>query len=463
VERSGPGINADNFSARWTGQVLAPKSEYFTFYTQSNDGVRLWVNGVKLVDNWTNHSVVENSGGLWLTAGQRYSITMEYYDSSGEAVARLLWSAPGLAKATIPQSQLFPSTSNTTPTPTPSTGDGLMAVYFNNADLTGTTATRIDRTVNFDWGTSAPISNIASDSFSVRWTGMIQPQHTQTYTFYAQTDDGVRLWINNQLIINRWVDQGTTESTGTISLSAGVKYSIKMEYYDGWGGAVARLYWSSSSTPKQIVPQSQLSSGSAVEVPEAVADGTDTDSSSFDGDSDRDGFSDELEVSLGTSPTDAASTPLQNLPAGDAKALQLKSLQLKLNFKQGGRDNILATGMIDASLEPSLQGMNLSVSVGGVAATFELNAKGFASNENGSVKLKRLKGTPAYRYEARLSGEFTDSLADEELSGTQDAFGEPRTVETILLFDRSVYKADPTLIYSARSGRTGKAFIKAVK
>jgi hypothetical protein len=106
-----PGIGPETFSARWTGQVMPQFSETYTFYTVSNDGVRLWVNGVRIVNNWTNHGTTENRGTIALTGGQRYSITMEWYEDTGNATARLLWSSSSTAKAIVPSARLFRGTS----------------------------------------------------------------------------------------------------------------------------------------------------------------------------------------------------------------------------------------------------------------------------------------------------------------------------------------------------------------
>jgi parallel beta-helix repeat protein len=113
------GINSDNFSVRWTGQVEAPATGSYTFSTTSDDGVRLWVNGTMLVNNWTGHGPTTNDGNpLTLTAGQRYTIQMEYYDGGGGAVAKLLWAYPGQTQQAVPQGYLYPAT------PTASTGTG---------------------------------------------------------------------------------------------------------------------------------------------------------------------------------------------------------------------------------------------------------------------------------------------------------------------------------------------------
>ena len=142
-------------------------------------------------------------------------------------------------------------------------GNGLAATYYNNMDFTGTTVTRVDPRVSFNWDNGSPDAAIAPDSFSARWTGQVQAQYSQTYTFYARADDGVRLWVNGQLLVDQWKDQGPTEYSGSMALVAGQKYDLKMEYYENSLGAVAELSWSSASTPKQIIPQSQLYSSMA--------------------------------------------------------------------------------------------------------------------------------------------------------------------------------------------------------
>jgi glucose/arabinose dehydrogenase len=113
-----PQIGADSFSARWTGQVTPRFSENYTFYTVSDDGVRLWIDGKLVIDNWTDHAPTENNGVIALKAGQKYDIRMEYYENGGGAVAKLLWSSPSQAKEVIPQSQLTPTSGSVTTGPT---------------------------------------------------------------------------------------------------------------------------------------------------------------------------------------------------------------------------------------------------------------------------------------------------------------------------------------------------------
>ena len=158
------------------------------------------------------------------------------------------------------------------PIPAPSrgfwgNGTGLTARYFDNSNFTGNTVLRRDHRVNFDWGPYAPAPNLGVDTFSARWSGTVQAQFNETYTFTARSDDGVRLWVNNKLVIDNWRNQSPTERSGTIALQAGVKVPIRLEYYENSGGAVCQLFWSSPSTPRQIVPQSQLYPEAGVEKP----------------------------------------------------------------------------------------------------------------------------------------------------------------------------------------------------
>lgn len=137
-------------------------------------------------------------------------------------------------------------------------GTGLTGEYYDNLDFTRLVMTRTDPAVDFDWSAGPPEPSMGQDTFSVRWTGQVEPLYTETYTFYTQTDDGVRLWVDGQLLVDQWVDQGATEWSGTIALPAGARVNLLMEYYQNGGGASAALLWESASQAKEIIPQSRL-------------------------------------------------------------------------------------------------------------------------------------------------------------------------------------------------------------
>jgi RHS repeat-associated protein len=251
----GEGVTADNFSVHWNGFIQPQFNEAYTFYTVSDDGVRLWINNELVIENWTDHSPTENrSVPINLKAGQHYAIVIESYEKTGGATAKLLWSSRSTVKQVIPQTQLYSSAVS----PVPSTGAGLKGHYFPSRDLSGIPNIRVDGTVDFNWGTGIPLAGVPSDNFSVRWTGNLQPKYSGHYSFHTISDDGVRLWVDNQLIINNWTDHGSTENSGSVALSAGKKYNIVMEYYERSGQSVAKLYWSSALQEKQPVPSEHL-------------------------------------------------------------------------------------------------------------------------------------------------------------------------------------------------------------
>jgi RHS repeat-associated protein len=159
---------------------------------------------------------------------------------------------------------------------TTSNAPGLKGDYFGNIDLTNLKVTRLDPTIDFNWGTGSPDPSIQNTRYSARYTGKVTPKTSETYTFYTTSDDGVRLWVNGTQIINNWTDHGPTENSGTIALTAGTPYDIKLEYYQDLGGAEIHLSWSSPSVAKQIVPQSAFSlSSNATGSPDQIVAHTD--------------------------------------------------------------------------------------------------------------------------------------------------------------------------------------------
>jgi len=148
-------------------------------------------------------------------------------------------------------------------------GKGLKGQYYHHsgetphdpAELVFETAvlTRIDPQISFDWEYGSPDPSIEADNFSVKWTGEVETAFTETYSFYANTDDGVMLRVNDQLLIDNWAGQSLTENVGTIDLVAGNRYPIVVYYYEKDDLAMAELRWSSASTPNQVIPQGAFS------------------------------------------------------------------------------------------------------------------------------------------------------------------------------------------------------------
>ncbi|MCY2953200.1 MAG: PA14 domain-containing protein, partial [Planctomycetota bacterium] len=184
-------------------------------------------------------------------------------------------------------------TTTTGPAAVVGTGTGLMGIYFDdggypsaadpntpdlNAAWTGKLRTRTDATVNFNWGAGAPMQGMGADTFGVRWIGQIEAQYTENYAFFTQTDDGARLYIDGNLVIDDLTYHGigaerTSETLvpGGIALNAGQKYTVMLEMFENAGDAGARLLWSSFSTEKAIIPQTQVYAANQPTKPSAAS------------------------------------------------------------------------------------------------------------------------------------------------------------------------------------------------
>ncbi|HEV2319209.1 MAG TPA: PA14 domain-containing protein, partial [Verrucomicrobiae bacterium] len=152
------------------------------------------------------------------------------------------------------------------PSPT-ATGTGLLGQYYTNSSTTYSSSTnfnatnlfltRVDPDIDFNW-TNGTVPDLSNGLYCVRWTGQVQPQFSESYMFDVQSDDGCRLWVNDQLLINKWQAQGLTDWTNVIALQAGTRYDLKLEYLQAGGAAQAHLYWYSPSQAKEVIPNSCL-------------------------------------------------------------------------------------------------------------------------------------------------------------------------------------------------------------
>lgn len=138
--------------------------------------------------------------------------------------------------------------------PTLGSGTGLFGEYYSDANLTNLEFSQIDTKIDFYWANCAPDPRLNSTNFSVKWAGEIEVPVSGTYTFFTNTDDGVRLWMDGTLLINEWQNQSVQEFSGSIALTAGTRVPIVMEYYQANAYASAQLSWSSSNIPQEIVP-----------------------------------------------------------------------------------------------------------------------------------------------------------------------------------------------------------------
>jgi hypothetical protein len=220
-------------------------SESSSAFTLVRQGTTTAVAATVTYDDATKRATLNPSADL--AAGATYTATVKGGTSGAKDAAGNPLAADKAWSFTTA------TAGDTTPT------GGLKAEYYDNQDLTNLKVTRTDPTVNFNWGTGSPDPAIGVDTFSARWTGQVKADHSETYTFYTTSNDGVRLWVNGQLVINNWTTHATTENSGTIALQAGRWYPVTLEYFEGSGNAVIALSYSSASVTKRIVPSTNLS------------------------------------------------------------------------------------------------------------------------------------------------------------------------------------------------------------
>ena len=143
-------------------------------------------------------------------------------------------------------------------------GTGLLAQYFTNATSVSPfngspVLVTTNSTVNFSSITNWPGTLVGTTNFTVRWTGSVQAQFNETYSFITTADDGARLYLNGQLLIDDWADKtNATSKTNSVSLVAQQYYSIELDYYQKTNSASVALSWSSPSTPFNVIPRTQL-------------------------------------------------------------------------------------------------------------------------------------------------------------------------------------------------------------
>ena len=215
-------INSDGFSARWTRTLnLTPGQYHFTL--SADDGARIWVNDQLLVDAWQVQSARSYSADVQIT-GNSTTIRLEYFENVGVATVQLAWTQ---AAAIV----------------------NWRGEYYDNMTLSGAPLlVRDDSQINFDWGSSSPApGRIHEDGFSARWT-RTPNLAAGWYRFTLRVDDGARLWVNDQLLIDAWQVQSATTLTQDVYVPGGAT-SLRMEYYENSGLASAKLDWAAAPVP----------------------------------------------------------------------------------------------------------------------------------------------------------------------------------------------------------------------
>lgn len=153
------------------------------------------------------------------------------------------------------QANTDPSDSAEAPVTETSQLYGFIGEYFDGTDFNRFVLSRQDANIDFSWGVGQPMAELPADNFSVRWNGMFTAPHSsgiEEYEFTTFTDDGVRLYLNGNLVINQWKDQGSTAYSHTIKLGAQETIAVTKEYYERGGAARAQLSITRIATGEKV-------------------------------------------------------------------------------------------------------------------------------------------------------------------------------------------------------------------
>jgi uncharacterized protein (DUF1800 family) len=261
-------VNRDNASAIWEGYLAPTTAGDYNFQLDADDRARVLLDtGGGLTQILQNGWDDAAAGGFKQSANiplnvpasetQRYRIRVEFVETTGNARCRIQWRRGTANFGNISSANVF--TANTAG----ATTTGWSYQYFNNTTFTTPAAATgtvggITDVNNGDWLVGAPDAAIPLNGFTARWTGQIMPQYSQRYFFVTRADDVARLWVNNVLLIDRWTGSANTDYTGEIDLLAGVRYDIRLEYFENTGNANVNLSWYSQDQAKQTIPMSRL-------------------------------------------------------------------------------------------------------------------------------------------------------------------------------------------------------------
>jgi hypothetical protein len=237
-----PSVPADDFSVRWTYRLGFTPGTY-RFSASTDDGVRVSVDGTRVVDAWYNQKLPNtHSGDITLNAGE-HTVVVEYYEQGGEAAAHVWWNR-------LDQTDVWQGN------------------YYANAELRGgPSLVRNDATISFDWGEAGPAPWMPADNFSARWTRQINFP-AGNYRLNTRTDDGVRVYVDDKLVMDYWEPQDYAWNYLDNIYLSGV-HTLKIEYFERTGFARIRFWWE----PTSATPSPGGSAPPATPIPETSLPG----------------------------------------------------------------------------------------------------------------------------------------------------------------------------------------------
>ncbi len=342
----------DYWSAEWRGVITSEVTGPHVIRFEADDWFRMWVDGQQVLGQTSNPTDQGSGGGnvtLDFTAGVPRHVRATFNERAGRARLAVFWTPPGGTEIPLPTSALTPAfdgdgdgvvdlcsigdcNANGIDDATDlangltdcngdgiidscqpegdcngdlvldecvPTGDGLLGTYHlsdGSGAFGDVVAIRVDPNIDFEWGSEPPAPGVPTDRFAVRWTGTLRPTATGSHSFEFFADDGVRLWFDDELVVDEWHDNsGGTPYTFQRSLSADGRHAIRIEYYENGGSAKARFLWRPpGASTAVVVPASSLES-----ILDRDGDGVDD---ACMPDCDQDGVSDIIEIADGSEP-----------------------------------------------------------------------------------------------------------------------------------------------------------------
>lgn len=221
-----PRICCDEFSARWSRKINFIGGLY-RFALTVDDGGRIWVDDQLVLDAWQVQSETTYTLDVTLSKGY-HTITIEYFEHEGNATAQFTFKRLGSAP---------------TPEPAPPGDANWKGTYYANKDLGDPgVKTVMQPAIDFNWGTGAPFAEVPADNFSVRWTRNVGFE-SRTYAFCARADDGVRVFLDDQVVIDAWqISDGSVTTCRELSVSGGL-HGVRVEYFEAGGKALVKVWW----------------------------------------------------------------------------------------------------------------------------------------------------------------------------------------------------------------------------
>jgi hypothetical protein len=248
------GFGADTFSAMWQGYLIAPQDGEYTIATSSDDGIEVWIGRKLVIHNMTDHSATRDVGKVALKAGQKYEVLVRYYENTGGASIMLSWAYGTIAEAAIPAAAFEATTIGTSPALPAGNGKGFQATYFKNEDFTGDTVSRVEQSIEKNWGSSGPVPGIgATGPWSAIWEGTLQVPATDLYTLTTSSTGCLLVYVDGKLVIDRAARHTSQVSNANLSLVGGKGYHLKVKF--STFGSAAKLYcwWAAGQFAPQLI------------------------------------------------------------------------------------------------------------------------------------------------------------------------------------------------------------------